>query len=125
MKIIVLTSSRADDGSYLPLLKKLKRDPFFQLSIVAFGTHLSKKFGQTIDQITADGFVVSNEIETLPEDDSPDAISKAMGVTIEKFSRLWAIEKSNINLILCLGDRYEMFAAVSASVPFNIPVAHL
>ena len=125
MKIIVLTSSRADYGIYLPLLKKLKVDTFFNLKIVAFGTHLSKKFGNTIDQILKDGFEVAYKIETLLDGDSPETIAKSMAVTIDKFSSLWAKEKSNIDLILCVGDRYEMFAAVTASVPFIIPVAHL
>ncbi|HEY0031073.1 MAG TPA: UDP-N-acetylglucosamine 2-epimerase [Bacteroidia bacterium] len=125
MNIAVLTSSRADYGIYLPLLKKLQKDNFFDLHLIAFGTHLSEKFGHTIDQIAADGFTVKHRIETLPEGDRPEDISKAMGKTIEKFSRLWATEKSHFDLILCLGDRYEMFAAVSASVPFAIPVAHL
>lgn len=125
MRIAVLTSSRADYGIYLPLLKKLKKDSFFELKIIVFGTHLSEKFGNTIEQIRADGFEPAYQIETLPKGDSPEMISRAMGETVSKFSALWEKEKSNIDLILCLGDRYEMFAAVSASVPFNIPVAHL
>ncbi len=125
MNIIVLTSSRSDYGIYLPLLKKLKADPFFNLKIVAFGTHLSKKHGNTIDQILKDGFNVDYKIETLLDGDSPEIIAKSIAVTIDKFSSVWASEKPKLDLIICLGDRYEMFAAVTASVPFNISVAHL
>lgn len=125
MNIIVLTSSRADYGIYLPLLKKLKNDKFFNLKIVAFGSHLSEKFGNTINQIYKDGFDVTYKIETLLNGDSPEIIAKSMAVTIDKFVRLWSKEKQTTDLIICLGDRYEMFAAVSASVPFNIPVAHI
>jgi len=125
MNIVVLTSSRADYGIYLPLLKKLKADNFFNLKIVAFGSHLSEKYGRTMDQIVSDGFEIDTKIETLPEGDTPEDISNAMGITIQKFSHFWAIEKKQIDLILCLGDRSEMFAAISASIPFNIPVAHL
>ena len=125
MKIALLTSSRADYGIYLPLLKKLKKDNFFDVQLIVFGTHLSEKFGNTVNEIIADGFIPKARIETLPDGTSPKAISNAMGNTIKKFSDFWEKEKSNIDLILCLGDRYEMFAAVSASVPFNIPVAHI
>ncbi len=125
MNIILLTSSRADYGIYLPLLKKLKSDSFFKIKIVVFGTHLSEKYGKTINQIFNDGFEVHYQIETLLDADSPEKIAKSMALTIDKFASLWAKEKSNIDLILCLGDRYEMFAAVSASVPFNIAAAHL
>jgi GDP/UDP-N,N'-diacetylbacillosamine 2-epimerase (hydrolysing) len=123
MKITVLTSSRADYGIYLPLLKKLKADSVFQLEILAFGTHLSPKFGSTVDQIISDGFEVTYRIETLPGGDRPEDIASAMGATIEKFAHHWA--KHQTDLILCLGDRYEMFSAVSASVPFGIKIAHL
>ncbi len=125
MNIVILTSSRADYGIYLPLLKKLKSDDFFNFKIVAFGTHLSEKYGNTINQIYKDGFAVEYKIETLVEGDSPETIAKSMAMTIDKFAEVWAKEKSSADLILCLGDRYEMFAAVSASVPFSIPVAHL
>ncbi len=125
MNVIVLTSSRADYGIYLPLLKKLKTDSFFNLKIVAFGTHLSQTHGHTVDQILKTGFKVDYKIETLLKGDTPEIISKSMALTIDKFSSFWQTEKSATDLIICLGDRYEMFAAVTASVPFAIPVAHI
>ena len=124
MKIVVLTSSRADYGIYLPLLRHLQIDPFFEVSIVAFGTHLSSFHGYTLNQILADGFTVAYTIESLVLGDSPEAIASAIGLTTTKFAGLWASLQDITDLIICLGDRYEMFAAVSASVPFNIPVAH-
>ncbi|MGB4775299.1 MAG: UDP-N-acetylglucosamine 2-epimerase (hydrolyzing), partial [Daejeonella sp.] len=63
MKIAVLTSSRADFGIYLPLLKKLKNDDFFEVELIVFGTHLSGFHGETIKQITAKGFEVEHRIE--------------------------------------------------------------
>ncbi len=125
MNIVVLSSTRADYSIYLPLLKKLKNDPFFTIRIVAFGTHLSEQFGKTIHHFEQDGFEVYAQIETLPEGDSPQAITAAMAKTIVAFSTFWETEKSSTDLIFALGDRYEMFAAVTASVPFRIPVAHL
>lgn len=123
MRVAVLTSSRADYSIYYPLLKKLKGDIFFQLSLVVFGSHLSEKFGSTIDQILSDGFDVTAKIETLPSDNSPSDISKSIGETIIKFSEFW--KKNPYDLVFCLGDRYEMFAACVASIPFNIKLAHI
>ena len=122
-RIGILTSSRADYGIYYPLLKKLQSDPFFSLSVIAFGTHLSLKFGFTVNKIKEDGFPVTHQLETMPPDDHPEGISIAMGKTILAFSSLWAKEKFDV--VLCLGDRYEMFAACASSVPYNIRLAHL
>ena len=123
MKVAVLTSSRADYGIYLPLLKALKNDSFFDLSIIAFGTHLSKKHGYTLNQIIEDGFEVPIKVDTMPDGDSPIAISEAMGKTITNFSKVWNEHK--FDLVFCLGDRYEMFAACASSVPFNVKLAHI
>lgn len=123
MKIGLLTSSRADFGIYYPLAKQLKEDPFFELEIIAFGTHLSDQYGYTIDEITHQGFEVKHKIETLPTSDSPKDISLGMGNTISIFAEFWS--EQQFDLVLALGDRYEMFAAVSAASPFNIGIAHI
>lgn len=123
MKVAVLTSSRADYSIYFPLIKLLKEDSYFELSIIVFGTHLSKMFGNTVDQITKDGFTIYEKIETAPTESTPFDISYAIGDTILKFSSFW--KKNYFDLVFCLGDRYEMFAACAASVPFNIRLAHI
>ena len=124
MRISVLTSSRADYGIYTPLLRRLKNDAYFDLNIIAFGTHTSKKYGYTIENILDDGFPVNYQVDTVLRD-SPKEISQSMSLTINEFSKIWNKEVDKTDLIICLGDRYEMFAAVSASIPFNIPVAHI
>lgn len=124
-RIAILTSSRADYGIYLPLLKALKDDPFFELQIIAFGTHLSPFHGYTINQIVDDGFEVSYQIESMLTGDSPNAISTAMALTSLKFADFWKDHQQDFDLVFCLGDRYEMFAAITAGIPFNIPFAHL
>jgi GDP/UDP-N,N'-diacetylbacillosamine 2-epimerase (hydrolysing) len=125
MRIGVLTSSRADFGIYLPLLKRLEADAGFELSIIAFGTHLSPAHGYTIEQIEAAGFKVPYKIETVPAGDTPAAIATAMGLTTVKFASFWDEHNVTLDLIFCLGDRYEMFSAVMAGVPFQIKFAHL
>ncbi|MES2828403.1 MAG: UDP-N-acetylglucosamine 2-epimerase [Bacteroidota bacterium] len=125
MRIGVLTSSRADFGIYLPLLKRFKGDDFFELNIIAFGTHLSSFHGETIQQILKEGFDVKYKIESMLITDSAESISTAMGLTTIKFAGFWAQYAEDFDLVLCLGDRYEMFAAVTAGIPFNISFAHL
>jgi GDP/UDP-N,N'-diacetylbacillosamine 2-epimerase (hydrolysing) len=125
MRIIVLTSSRADYSIYLPLLKKLNADQQFDLNLIVFGTHLSKGHGHTVDEIEKDGFKITYRISTIPSNDSAQMISESMGNTISQFSKIWESEKETTDLVFCLGDRYEMFAAIAASVPFNLSIAHL
>jgi len=122
MKIGVLTSSRADYGIYLPLLNKLKIDSFFNLEIIAFGTHLSTSHGYTIDQVIKDGYTVIHEISSLISNDNEQSIASSYGLTTLKFADFWS--QNNYDLVLCLGDRFEMSAAVQSSIPFGIKLAH-
>ncbi len=123
MKIGVLTSSRADYSIYFPLLKALEADEFFELELICFGTHLSKKFGRTIDYIVKDGFNVPHQITTDVDGSSPAAVSKSIANTINAFSGFWTDEK--FDWLLALGDRYEMFAACVSALPYNINLAHI
>lgn len=124
MKIAVLTSSRADYGIYLPLLNGLKNDARFELEIIAFGTHLKKEFGYTIEQIQNDGFHVAHKIDNLLAGDSPKEITDSYANTVLLFSTFWN-KHADFDWILCLGDRFEMAAAVNAAIPFQIKFAHL
>jgi GDP/UDP-N,N'-diacetylbacillosamine 2-epimerase (hydrolysing) len=121
-KIGILTSSRADYSIYLHLLKTLVSDDIYVVEVIAFGTHLSAIHGYTINAIEADGFTVKS-LDTLPEGDAPIDIAKAMAKTMQAFALFFS--KNSYDLLFCLGDRYEMFAAVAASVPFNIRLAHI
>ena len=124
-RIAFLTSSRADYGIYLPLLKVLTVDPFFEVTIIAFGTHLSPFHGYTLNQILNDGYEVPYQIESMMAGDSPNAISTSMALTSIKFSDFWNQHQNDFDLVFCLGDRYEMFAAVVAGIPYGIKYAHL
>jgi GDP/UDP-N,N'-diacetylbacillosamine 2-epimerase (hydrolysing) len=123
MEIAVLTSSRADFGFYRPLLNLLYKKKDIHPNLVVFGTHLSKDHGYTISDIIDSGYSVFNEIDVIPKGDTPSDIVKTIGNAHLKFADFWS--NNRFDLILCLGDRYEMFAAVSASIPFNIPIAHI
>jgi GDP/UDP-N,N'-diacetylbacillosamine 2-epimerase (hydrolysing) len=123
MKIGVLTSSRADYGIYLPLLLKLKTDPFFELEIIAFGTHLSKFHGFTITEIEQNEYNVVHKISSLISNDDEQSISSSYALTALKFADFWNSNKYDI--VFCLGDRFEMSAAVQAGIPFGVKFAHI
>lgn len=123
MKLGVLTSSRADYGIYLPLLIELKKNSFFKLQIIAFGTHLSKSHGYTLTEIEKDGFDNIHTISSLISNDDEQSISTSYGLTVLKFADFWKVNK--YDLVFCLGDRFEMSAAVQAGIPFSVKFAHI
>ena len=123
MRIGVLTSSRADYGIYLPLLLKLKADPYFELEIIAFGTHLSKFHGFTITEIEQNEYNTVHKISSLLSNDDEQSIATSYGLTAVKFADFW--QSNKYDLVFCLGDRFEMSAAVQAGIPFGIKFAHI
>ena len=125
MNLAILTSSRADYGIWLPLLKLLRNDAKHSFELVVFGTHLSSKHGHTVDAIRTDGFEASHCLDTMPEGDKPEHIAVAMGKTMQVFAEFWKTQGHRFDVILCLGDRYEMFAAVAAAAPFGLNIAHV
>jgi GDP/UDP-N,N'-diacetylbacillosamine 2-epimerase (hydrolysing) len=125
MNIGVLTSSRADFGIYLPLLKKMRTDTSFNTKLIVFGSHLSRFHGYTLREIEAEGFTADYKIETLLAGDSAETVATSMSLCMMKFSQFWGTYAQSFDLVFCLGDRYEMFAAVFAGVPFGIKFAHL
>lgn len=124
MKIGVLTSSRADYGIYLPLLTALKIDSRFELSIIAFGSHTRPEFGETIQMIYADSYTEIISIDNFLIGDSPEMIAKSYANTVSIFANFWSERGPDFDLIFCLGDRFEMAAAVNAGIPFQLKFAH-
>jgi GDP/UDP-N,N'-diacetylbacillosamine 2-epimerase (hydrolysing) len=123
MKLGLLTSSRADYGFYRPLIRRLCDCEDITFTLLAFGTHLSRFHGYTISSIYEDGVTNVELVNWVPGGDQPHELSESIGLCQVAFSKFW--RKTDIDLIICIGDRFEMFAAVSASIPFNIPVAHI
>lgn len=123
MKIGVLTSSRADYGIYQPLLTKLKADARCDLEIIAFGMHLQEKQGNTIEAVRKDDYPKIYTVGTMPEKDSVFDIADGYGALVSDFAHFW--KEHSFDLIFALGDRWEMSAAVQASIPFELKVAHL
>jgi GDP/UDP-N,N'-diacetylbacillosamine 2-epimerase (hydrolysing) len=123
MRVGILTSSRADYGIYLPLLQKMKSDSFFEMEIIAFGTHLSKSHGYTVKDIEKDGYTCIHVISSLISNDDEQSIASSYGLTVLKFADFWA--SNTYDLVFCLGDRFEMSAAVQAGIPFGVQFAHI
>jgi len=122
-KICVITATRAEYGLLKPLMDRIKADGELELQIAVTGMHLSPEFGLTYRQIEEDGFLIDDKIEILLSSDTPVGISKSMGLAMIGFSESFA--KLVPDMVVALGDRYEMFAAVSAACVAKIPVAHI
>jgi UDP-hydrolysing UDP-N-acetyl-D-glucosamine 2-epimerase len=119
----VVTTSRADYGVYLPLLRTIEQDADLDLKLIVGGMHLLPEFGFTADIIESDGFVINQRVNMLSSSDAPGAIAKSMGVGTTGFAQ--AYSDSAPDLLLVLGDRFEMHSAALAALPFKIPVGHI
>ncbi|ELR70603.1 UDP-N-acetylglucosamine 2-epimerase [Fulvivirga imtechensis AK7] len=106
-------------------MKALKEHKECQLSVIAFGTHLSPFHGHTVNQILEDGFSVDYRINSLLINDDANSISTAVALTSLKFAEFWQNHAQDFDAVFCLGDRYEMFAAVTSGIPYGIKFAHL
>lgn len=122
-KICFITGTRADYGIMSGLMQRLRDTPEVQLQIIATGTHLSAEHGMTIDEILSDGLRVDARVPMPGADGEPRRTVEAMGVELMGMGK--ALERLAPDLIVILGDRYEMLAAASAALIFGIPVAHL
>ena len=122
MKICVVTGTRAEYGLLYWLMKEIKADSELELQIIVTGMHLSPEFGLTYKQIEKE-FNIDKKIEMLLSSDTSIGISKSMGLAQISFAE--AYEELKPNMIVVLGDRYEIFSAVSAAMIANIPIAHL
>ena len=110
-KIAIVTTTRADYGLLFWLMKAIKDDPELELQVFASGTHLSKRYGETIKQIEADQFSVTEKIDMPLEGDSEREIAAAMGHATIGFAN--AFEKHRPDILVVLGDRHELIAAVA------------
>lgn len=122
-KICVVTGSRAEYGLLFWLMKGISVDPELQLQIIATGMHLSPEFGLTYRQIEADGFKIDAKVEMLLSSDTSVGIAKSMGVGTIGFAE--AFDRLKPDIIVMLGDRFELLAAAQAALVMCIPVAHI
>src|SRR5258706_8026818 len=118
-----VTVARSDYEIYLPILNRIQADPQLHLHLIVSGTHLVSVFVYPASEIQADGFEVADRVEMLLASDSPEGIAKSIGIGVIGFAQAFARFRPDI--LVVLGDRFEMYAAALAALPFNIPVAHI
>ncbi|QKF61907.1 UDP-N-acetylglucosamine 2-epimerase [Campylobacter curvus] len=121
-KICVVTGTRAEYGLLHPLLKAVQEEANLKLQLIVTGMHLSPEFGLTYKEIQKD-FKIDKKIEMLLSSDTAVGISKSMGLAQIGFSD--AYDELKPDIVVLLGDRYEIFAAASAAMIAQIPIAHL
>jgi UDP-hydrolysing UDP-N-acetyl-D-glucosamine 2-epimerase len=122
-KVCVVTGSRADYGLLFWVMKCIQDDPDMTLQVAVTGMHLSPEFGQTVRFVEADGFPIAARVDSLLPGDSVTAVTKSIGRGVIGFAD--ALEQLQPDLLVLLGDRFEIFAAAQAALVARIPVAHI
>ena len=122
-KICVVTGTRAEYGLLSMLMKSINDDTNLELVIIATGSHLSPEFGLTYKEIENDGFHIDKKIETILSADTPTAIAKSTGLGMIGIAD--ALSDLQPDLMIVVGDRYELLAASFSAVTSRIPIAHI
>src|SRR5882724_1512147 len=118
----IVTVSRSDFGIYTPVLRTIQTRPDLQLRLYVGGAHLESEFGRTVTNIEAEGFENHERIE-MQLSDTPEGVAKSMGRGTIGFAQAYTRQRPDV--LLVLGDRFEMHSAVVAALPLKIPVAHI
>jgi len=122
-RVCVVTGSRAEYGLLYWLLKEIENSPSLDLQLVVTGAHLDAGFGDTVDTITGDGFTIDARVPMNLDDTSPAGVGAAMGRALTGLSA--AFDELQPQILVILGDRYEMLAAASAATVLGLPIAHI
>jgi UDP-hydrolysing UDP-N-acetyl-D-glucosamine 2-epimerase len=122
-RIGVVTVGRSDYGIYYPLLRAIQSDPECELCLIAGGAHLSPYHGNTISEIVRDGFEIKARVPMLLAGDSQESISMSIGLGVMNFTSAYG--SVNPDIVVLLGDRFEMLAAAVSALPIRIPLAHI
>ena len=122
-KITLVSSSRADYGILKNLIIKMQKDKKIDLSFYVTGSHLQKRFGKTVNEIIKDKIKIKKKISVNIRGDKNQNIANAMSIGIKKFSQ--EFNKNKPDILLILGDRYEIFSVAIAAMLNQIPIAHI
>lgn len=122
-KICIVTATRAEYGILKSLISEIANDSGLRLQLIVTGSHLSPEFGYTVKEIEADGFIIAKKIEMLLSSDSAIGVSKSMGLAQISFAE--AYEELKPDIVVVLGDRYELIPIVTCANVARIPVAHI
>jgi len=122
-RVCVVTGTRAEYGLLHLLLKDIQQAPELELQLVVTGMHLSPKYGSTYREIERDGFRIDAKIDMELDDDAAVGLTRSMGIALAGFGH--AFEELKPDILLILGDRFEIFSAAAAAMMQRIPIAHL
>jgi len=122
-KIYIITGTRAEYGLLFNLITKLNKDKHIDLKIIVTGMHLSSEYGNTFSEIINDGFDIYKRIKINVSNDKNHSISNSIGLGITKFAKLYQIDPPD--MIVVLGDRYELLASVIPASIQQIPIFHI
>jgi GDP/UDP-N,N'-diacetylbacillosamine 2-epimerase (hydrolysing) len=122
-KICVITGSRADYGLLKMVMQEIRNDHDLTLQLIVTGTHLSSFYGETYNEIIDDGFKIDRKIEILGADNTSKGIAESIGLGINGFHA--AFKDLEPDIVIVLGDRFEMFAAAIAAHIGLTPLAHI
>jgi len=122
-KICIVTGSRAEYGLLRFVMQGIREERLLELQVVATGTHLSPEFGLTYREIVDDGYDIARRVEMLLSSDTPTGLAKSMGLGLIGFADALADLKPD--LLVLLGDRFEVFPAAAAALVARVPVAHI
>lgn len=122
-KICVVTGTRAEYGLLRWVMDGICKSPLLELQLIATGMHLSPEFGLTVQEIEADNYRIDRKLEMLLSSDTPVGITKSIGLGTIGFGD--ALSELQPDMLLVLGDRFEIFAAATAALIARIPIAHI
>lgn len=122
-KICVVTGTRAEYHLLFPLLKRLKKDSELELILAVTGSHLNENYGNTYKDIEKDGFIIDVKVDILQREDTIHDINVAMSKAIEGFDSFFSKKKPD--LVVLLGDRYELLSVAVVAMNYQIPIAHI
>lgn len=122
-KICIVTGTRAEYGLLKPVIERILTEPELKLYLVATGMHLAPEFGLTYKEIEQDGIIIDEKVEILLSSDTNAGMTKSTGLAMLAFADYFARKRPD--MLLVLGDRFEIFAVAAAAAMAEIPIAHL
>lgn len=122
-KICVVTGSRAEYGLLRWVMREIEAEPELTLQLIVTGSHLVEEFGSTYREIETDGFRIDRRVDMVGDADTPVGVTESLGRAVIGFAG--ALDDLKPDLVLLIGDRYEILGAAAAALIARIPVGHL
>lgn len=119
----IITTARSEYGIYRPLLRRLSQSAGLDFGLYVGGMHLSAKHGHTVDEIVADGWPILARVEIPVDSETPETMARSMGLGTAAMASVLSQRRPDV--LVVLGDRFEMHSAALAALPFSIPLAHI